>query len=69
VFVDAERLAEITNSRVFPVQLLDAVLSTEDEVRDDLFIQQGVKTSHLKKIVRSEIIPSRNVNLDCHGLN
>jgi hypothetical protein len=38
---------EMANSVVFPVQLLFAVLSIDDEARDDLLDQLGVKLGRL----------------------
>jgi hypothetical protein len=37
----------MANSVVFPVQLLFAVLSIDDEARDDLLDQLGVKLGRL----------------------
>jgi hypothetical protein len=57
VFADAEHFAEMANSVVFPVQLLYAVVSIEDEVRDDLLDQQCVEPSRLRKVAKREIMP------------
>ena len=57
-FADAEHFAEMTNSVVYPVQLLYAVISTEDELRDDLLDEFGVEPARLKKLAKREIMPS-----------
>ena len=57
VFADAEHLAEMANSVVFPVHLLYAVVSIEDELRDDLLDQLGVEPARLEKIAKREVIP------------
>jgi ATP-dependent Clp protease ATP-binding subunit ClpA len=55
VFADAEHFAEMANSVVFPVQLLFAVVSIEDEVRDDLLDQLGVQPERLNKVAKREV--------------
>lgn len=57
VFADAEHLAEMANSVVFPVHLLYAVVSTEDELRDDLLDQLGVEPARLEKVAKREAMP------------
>jgi hypothetical protein len=55
VFADAEHFAEMANSVVFPVQLLFAVVSIEDEVRDDLLDQLGVQPERLNKVAKRAV--------------
>ena len=55
VFADAEHFAEMANSLVFPIQLLFAVVSTNDEVRDDLLDQLGVEPERLRKVAKREV--------------
>ena len=57
-FADAEHFAEMANSVVYPVQLLYAVISTEDALRDDLLDEFGVKLARFKKFAKREIMPS-----------
>lgn len=56
VFADAEHFAEMANSVVFPAQLFYAVISIEDEVRDDLLDQLGVEPERLQKVAKREIV-------------
>ena len=56
VFADAEHFAEMANSMVFPVQLLYAVVSTEDEMRDDLLDQLGIEPKRLRKVANHEVM-------------
>jgi hypothetical protein len=55
VFAHAEHFAEMANSVVFPVQLLFAVVSIDDEVRDDLLDQLGVEPGRLRKVAKREV--------------
>jgi hypothetical protein len=57
-FADAEHFAEMTNSVVYPIQLLYAVISTEDALRDDLLDEFGVQLARFKKFAKREIMPS-----------
>ena len=52
MFADAEHFAEMANSVVFPVQLLFAVVSIDDEIRDDLLDQLGVAPERLRKVAK-----------------
>jgi ATP-dependent Clp protease ATP-binding subunit ClpA len=55
VFADAEHFAEMANSVVYPVQLLFAVVSIDDEVRDDLLDHLGVEHERLRKVAKREV--------------
>jgi ATP-dependent Clp protease ATP-binding subunit ClpC len=57
VFADAEHFAEMANSLVFPVHLLYALASIEDELRDDLLDQLGVEPARVRKVTKREITP------------
>jgi hypothetical protein len=55
VFADAEHFAEMANSVVFPVQLLFAVVLTDDQVRDDLLDHLGVEPDRLREVAKREV--------------
>ena len=55
MFADAEHLAEIVNSPVFPMQLLYAILATADGLRDRLIDQFGISVDRLRKTVTREV--------------
>ena len=56
MFADAEHFAEMADSIVYPVQLLYALVSVDDELRDDLMDQLGVKPERLRKVVKREMV-------------
>lgn len=56
-FADAEHFAEMANSVVFPVQLLYALMSIDDQVRDDLLDQLGVEAERLRRVTKREVAP------------
>jgi ATP-dependent Clp protease ATP-binding subunit ClpA len=58
VFVDAEHFAMIANCPVFPVHLLYAAVSIDDETRDDLLDQMGVEPTRLRKVTKRELASS-----------
>jgi hypothetical protein len=55
LFADAEHFAEMANSWVFPVQLLFAIVSIDNEMRDDLLDELGVEPERLRKVAKREI--------------
>jgi len=68
-FAEAEHLAEVGNSVVYPVHLLSALLSMEDELRDDLLDQSGVKPARLRKATKNELMPPRAGDKPSAGRN
>lgn len=58
IFVDAEHLAAIGNSTVYPVHLLHALASAVDTERDELLGQLGISPHRLKKASAREAMLS-----------
>ena len=69
IFADAEQIAEIGNSVVFPVHLLSAAIATKDDVRDDLMKQSGVEPARLKKTAMHEAMFAGRSKKPSVGLN
>ena len=69
IFADAEQIAEIGNSAVYPVHLLSAVIATKDNVRDDLMNQSGIEPAQLKKTAMREAISAERSKKPTAGLN
>ena len=52
----AEHFAELANHVVFPVHLLCAVLSTKDEVHNNLMGELGSSPERLRKVTKREVM-------------
>jgi hypothetical protein len=52
----AEHFAELANHVVFPVHLLYAVLSTKDEVHNNLMGELGSSQERLRKVTKREVM-------------
>jgi len=65
LFADAEHFAEMANCVVFPVHLLYALASIEDELRVDLLDQLGVEPARLRKANLLETLFQFFLQLPC----
>lgn len=69
IFADAEQMAEVGHSVVFPVHLLSATIATKDEVRDDLMKQADVQLGQLKMAAIHEALSAGQSKKPSAGLN
>jgi hypothetical protein len=61
VFRDAEHFAEMTNSLVYPVHLLYAVLLVRDEQRSQVMTSMGIDERRLEQVTKQEVLFRRDV--------
>ena len=57
VFMDAEHLAQLGNSAVYPVHLLYATLLAEDEHRDATLTELSIEKKRLMSVAKREVMP------------
>jgi len=69
MFSEAEHLAELSNSPVFPVHLIYVVMSAADELRDQLLDLHGVEPARLLKLAKRDAIPVREGDRPQAGMN
>jgi ATP-dependent Clp protease ATP-binding subunit ClpA len=59
VFADAEHLATLAGSVVYPAHLLYAVLLAEDDKRDEIFGELGIAKNPLQEAAKREVLFQR----------
>jgi len=69
IFSEAEHLAELSSSPVFPVHLLYTVVCMKDELRDQLLDLHGVEPARLLKLAKRDAIPLREGDRPQAGMN
>ncbi len=69
IFDQAGKFAEMSDSLVYPVQLLYALVSIQDEQRDSLLKEMGVDLTNLVKAAKHAITPSLLSGKHSIGLN
>jgi hypothetical protein len=60
VFADAERLAKVDNSNIYPVHLLYASLITSDEQRDATLAELNIDKKKLANFAKVEMLTPQN---------
>jgi hypothetical protein len=63
VFADAEHLAEIDGSAVFPIQHLYALLLSKDGERDEVLAGEGIAVKRLQDAAKREALLGRDLKI------
>lgn len=69
IFSDGEHLAEMTNSPVYPVHLLYALVSAKDIDRETVLSELKVDMKHLCEAARQNVLDVPERGLNDHTLN